>query len=261
LIGKEAVMSGEMMSKSAGWWLSLKWEARLGICAAALLLLNLLLYAAGNAGWMLLLFPLNCGLLVFAARADALPSGVQRFVRWAESKREQARGGGGFLARWVRRPFYAGLCLPAHWASSLADPHLRAGTTVTGQLYLVFLSLFLAYAAVAVVIALALIAIMLMVVGHVLSGSNPLSGWNDRPRMRERSRAEEQCPDCESVAVFSIPPAGNGKCKACYGSGKSSHVLDGMNDLLTGQVSFCEVCRGTRQCQTCGGHGRVVMWG
>src|SRR5687768_15241873 len=61
----------------------------------------------------------------------------------------------------------------------------------------------------------------------------------------------ERCPDCAGVEV--LRQAGNGKCKFCYGSGKTGTVVE----YTAGGPNHCRRCEGTGKCQTCLGEGVV----
>ncbi len=65
-----------------------------------------------------------------------------------------------------------------------------------------------------------------------------------------------QCPDCDSIKMFSLEPQGDGKCSACHGTGFESFlamILDSASQLQ----SPCEECQGTGKCPTCAGDGLV----
>lgn len=64
-----------------------------------------------------------------------------------------------------------------------------------------------------------------------------------------------QCPECDSVAVFSIPTRGNGKCSRCHGDGKK--LLSGLNEAIFDTPLECENCGGSGECPTCGGTGEI----
>ena len=64
-----------------------------------------------------------------------------------------------------------------------------------------------------------------------------------------------QCPDCNSVKIFSIPAEGDGVCSYCHGEGKTG--FSSVNELITGEPLECPYCHGSRTCQTCGGSGVV----
>jgi len=64
-----------------------------------------------------------------------------------------------------------------------------------------------------------------------------------------------ECPDCEAVAVFSIPRRGNGKCSSCLGDGK--RLLSGLNESFFDTPLECLNCGGSVECPTCGGTGEV----
>ncbi len=65
-----------------------------------------------------------------------------------------------------------------------------------------------------------------------------------------------QCPDCDSIKMFSLESEGDGKCADCHGTG-FVEFLQMLLDPLTGQQTECEECQGTGRCQTCGGAGVV----
>ena len=65
-----------------------------------------------------------------------------------------------------------------------------------------------------------------------------------------------QCPDCDSIKIFSAEPEGDGKCSACHGSGYGG-FLEVSFDAGNGQTLECEECLGTGKCQGCGGMGLV----
>ena len=63
----------------------------------------------------------------------------------------------------------------------------------------------------------------------------------------------QKCPDCEGESFD--PEVGNGKCAACYGTGLEQNVLDAFAKSLGGESQVCEVCDGSKRCQTCYGKG------
>jgi DnaJ-class molecular chaperone len=65
-----------------------------------------------------------------------------------------------------------------------------------------------------------------------------------------------QCPDCDSVKMFSAEPEGDGKCSVCHGTGYGG-FLEMFFEPVTAQLPECEECRGTGRCQTCAGVGAV----
>jgi DnaJ-class molecular chaperone len=66
-----------------------------------------------------------------------------------------------------------------------------------------------------------------------------------------------QCPDCDSIRIFSELPEGNGKCSACHGTGFNQFLDAGIMEMLNGEQPSCEECLGTGQCPTCTGTGVV----
>ncbi len=66
-----------------------------------------------------------------------------------------------------------------------------------------------------------------------------------------------QCPDCDSIRIFSELPEGNGKCSACHGTGFGEFLAAGISEVLGGEQSVCEECLGTGQCPTCMGTGLI----
>jgi DnaJ-class molecular chaperone len=65
-----------------------------------------------------------------------------------------------------------------------------------------------------------------------------------------------QCPNCDSIRMFSVEPEGDGKCPVCHGSGYGG-MLELFFEPATGQLPECDECRGTGRCQTCFGVGVV----
>ena len=49
------------------------------------------------------------------------------------------------------------------------------------------------------------------------------------------------CPDCDSVAVMSIPPRGNGECSVCNGTGAGG-IFDHAAEMIGGDKSTCYEC-------------------
>lgn len=66
-----------------------------------------------------------------------------------------------------------------------------------------------------------------------------------------------QCPDCDSIRIFSQLPEGDGKCSACHGTGFGEFLDAGILQLLNGDQPVCEECFGTGRCPTCMGTGVV----
>jgi DnaJ-class molecular chaperone len=66
-----------------------------------------------------------------------------------------------------------------------------------------------------------------------------------------------QCPDCDSIKIFSELPEGNGKCSTCHGTGFGQFLNTGILEMLNGEQAACEECLGTGQCPTCTGTGIV----
>jgi len=66
------------------------------------------------------------------------------------------------------------------------------------------------------------------------------------------------CPDCDGLAPYMIamPAYGDGICSSCHGSGDSLSV--GWDRILGTNEERCRECRGTKQCQNCGGNGWVL---
>lgn len=65
-----------------------------------------------------------------------------------------------------------------------------------------------------------------------------------------------QCPNCDSVKMFSLDSEGDGKCSACHGTGYGG-FFELFFEPLTGQLQECDECRGTGRCPTCAGSGLV----
>ena len=65
-----------------------------------------------------------------------------------------------------------------------------------------------------------------------------------------------QCPDCDSIRMFSVEPEGDGKCSVCHGTGYGG-FLEVSLEPLTAQLPECDECRGAGRCQTCFGLGVV----
>jgi DnaJ-class molecular chaperone len=65
-----------------------------------------------------------------------------------------------------------------------------------------------------------------------------------------------QCPDCDSIKMFSADSEGDGKCSVCHGTGFGG-FLEMFFEPVTTQSPECEECRGTGRCQTCAGLGMV----
>lgn len=66
-----------------------------------------------------------------------------------------------------------------------------------------------------------------------------------------------QCPDCDSVKIFSDSPQGNGKCSACHGTGFAAFFDAIAMELLNVEQPLCEECQATGRCPSCGGTGVV----
>lgn len=64
-----------------------------------------------------------------------------------------------------------------------------------------------------------------------------------------------QCPDCDSMKIFSDSPEGDGKCAACHGSGCAGFFDAIAMELLNAEPPLCEECQGTGRCSTCNGTG------
>ncbi len=71
-----------------------------------------------------------------------------------------------------------------------------------------------------------------------------------------------KCPDCNGdsddlAGVLGVK--GDGDCRNCEGTGRVSTLAEGIISTLsfgtTDNDRPCEVCNGTKQCQTCGGEG------
>ncbi len=65
-----------------------------------------------------------------------------------------------------------------------------------------------------------------------------------------------QCPDCDSIKMFSAEPQGDGKCSACHGTGFASFLTMILESASEQQLP-CEECQGTGKCETCGGEGLI----
>jgi hypothetical protein len=64
----------------------------------------------------------------------------------------------------------------------------------------------------------------------------------------------EPCPDCDPLI---LQERGDGKCRACYGSGKEQG-LDAIGATFLGtDLPDCCICDGSGECQTCDGTGEV----
>ena len=66
-----------------------------------------------------------------------------------------------------------------------------------------------------------------------------------------------QCPDCDSVKIFSDSPEGNGKCAVCHGTGFAVFFDSIAMELLNAEQPQCEECQGTGRCPTCQGSGVI----
>jgi DnaJ-class molecular chaperone len=61
------------------------------------------------------------------------------------------------------------------------------------------------------------------------------------------------CPDCDSP--------GDGNCPVCHGKGKvPGDAVPVAFDVLAHESS-CSMCRGSGECQTCGGMGDLEIGG
>lgn len=65
-----------------------------------------------------------------------------------------------------------------------------------------------------------------------------------------------QCPDCNSMRMFSEEPEGDGKCAFCHGIG-FAELSEMLFESLPDPELSCDACRGSGKCQTCGGVGVV----
>ena len=68
------------------------------------------------------------------------------------------------------------------------------------------------------------------------------------------------CPDCyeKNFGELFDDLIGDGKCKHCEGDGtEHAFLTPDVYKLGTGEDLECQHCRGSAQCQTCGGEGRV----
>ncbi len=65
-----------------------------------------------------------------------------------------------------------------------------------------------------------------------------------------------QCPDCDSIKMFSVEPQGDGKCSVCHGTGFGG-FLETLFEPVADQGPQCEECQGTGRCQTCAGMGVI----
>jgi len=150
-------------------WQSLRWEVRSAIVGTLAGLL--LIWAVSAMGWLigLLAIPLMVGAVIALSRPTPVPSSVDGFVHWADGKRQQAAVKGSFFAKWVMRPFYAGLSGSGGLTAPIPDPYLRAGTTIAVQSYAVYLALAVASIAIYLVLLLACIAFVLWVIAYAFS--------------------------------------------------------------------------------------------
>lgn len=170
-------------------WQEMRWEIRGAIIGSLVGLLLLWIVAA--MGWLVALLAAPLGICALIAVARPVPAlgGVDTFVSWADGRQQRASAKSTFFAKWVARPFYAGLSGSANLTSAIKDPYLRAGTTVTVQSYAVYLALAVFSAAVYVMLVLLCIAIGLWILSFALSGS---SGGGSTVRWVSPARSEER---------------------------------------------------------------------
>lgn len=65
-----------------------------------------------------------------------------------------------------------------------------------------------------------------------------------------------QCPDCDSIKMFSAEPEGDGKCSSCHGTGYGG-LVEAFFESADVQPPVCDECQGTGKCQKCSGTGAV----
>ena len=72
-----------------------------------------------------------------------------------------------------------------------------------------------------------------------------------------------KCPDCARVKSFSGNKKGNGKCRACEGTGEFMPKIEEMSEeekylhLSRFIQADCPNCNGSGKCPTCKGTGLV----
>lgn len=150
-------------------WEALRWEVRSAIVGTLAGLL--LLWAVSAMGWLigLLAVPLMAGAVIAISRPTPVPNSIDGFVHWADGKRRQAAAKGSFFAKWIMRPFYAGLSGSGSLTAPIPDPYLRAGATIAVQSYAVYLTLAVASIAIYLVLVLACIAFVLWMIAYAFS--------------------------------------------------------------------------------------------
>jgi len=151
------------------WWLETKWEARFVGIGMVILLLLAWIYSAAGFVLSLLAAPLGICALIAVARPAPVPDRVDGLVRWAGDKRQKALAKGTFFAKWVMRPFYASLSGEATLTRPIKDRYLRAGVTITLQIYTLYLALFIASVTIYMVLFLLCLAFILWMIAYALS--------------------------------------------------------------------------------------------
>jgi hypothetical protein len=96
--------------------------------------------------------------------------------------------------------------------------------------------------------------------GYESSANSDVSDIQEESNGNNGGYEHGKCPDCDGLDLGSwgFSEKGNGVCNNCHGTGLAS------SDWLVKFATFgteddipCEVCSGTKQCQTCGGKGVI----
>ncbi len=185
-------------SDAVVWWREQRWEVRSAIIGIPVFLLLVWVFMAIGLYTGLFLLPLAIILFSFLAEPDPMPAFVDKLTGWAHTRRQKVAEKDGFYAKWVSRPFYAGLDGSRNVSASIQNRFLHAGITIALQIYFIILTLIVAYVVVSVVIALLLIALTLWVISKVMSDN---SGTTVIRRVHVPTREPEPSPE-KYMAMF-----------------------------------------------------------
>jgi hypothetical protein len=157
-------------------WLTTENQIRLAAGTVIALAIVWMLYSGDALVWAFVLTPLILGALVPLLRVAVVPSTLDPWGQWFQTRRERAHLSTGKFSRFFLQPVYAGATRIWKSSNNLSDAHVRSGARVSALLYLIAVSvgalLLVAYVFIMIVLIIIAIIITFWLLSCALSGGS-----------------------------------------------------------------------------------------
>lgn len=166
----------EALDASIQFWREMHWIIRTSLIGLPLMLIWL--WLVSNSGFFVgyLLLPLPLTALAVLAEPEPLPRWVGKIVAWSEKKGQNAAAKGTFYSKWVSGTLYKAINGSDRIASFSNNPFLKAGMTLSLQLYIAGITLVIAAAVLYLIFILLAVAFTFWVISKIVSGESSSSG-------------------------------------------------------------------------------------